>query len=284
MELINHDPEATATRRFPLNKTLKVIPVGDLHIGADGFNLERLAKTIEHGVKEGAWFIGMGDYCDFVSESNRERLINAGLYDTARTIIDDAADKILDKIKDALAPSRGRWLGVLEGNHYYLYESGVTTDVSLAAYLKAPFLGTCGLVQVRMIAPPRESITCSFWAHHGYGPGGTGGAVLTKLHRAMEAFEADVCLMAHYHQLVTHKVSRLYATVSPNPRILGKPKLLVGTGSFMAGYEQGSRYAGRSRGSYVERRMLPPAALGSPFITVNVLPSKPLRLDLNVTT
>jgi hypothetical protein len=100
----------------------------------------------------------------------------------------------------------------------------------------------------------------------------------------MEATEADIYCMGHHHQLIAQKVSRLYCTSSPNPRIIEKPRLLVGTGSFMAGYEQGSRFAGRPHGSYVERRMLMPAAIGAPYITVRIQEADPQRFDLSVTT
>ena len=270
MEIVEFAPQKTATRYLPWDSTLKIMPIGDLHIGADGFKAELLGRQIEQGLKDGCYFIGMGDTLDFVSSSNRERLINANLYDSARTVIDEAADRLVDTLAAILKPSAGRWLGMVEGNHFWTFDDGTTSDMALCRALKAPFLGTCGLIQARFRdeRPLRRSITCDVWVHHGTGGGATPAGILNKLHRAMESFEADVYLMGHLHRLVAEKVSRLYCSHSPNPKIIERPKVLCGTGSFMAGYQQGSKYAGRPHGSYVERKILPPSALGSPVIVV----------------
>ena len=270
MEIVEFAPQKTATRYLPWDSTLKIMPIGDLHIGADGFKAELLGRYIEQGLKDGCYFIGMGDFLDFTSSSNRERLINANLYDSARTVIDEAADRLVDTLAAILKPSTGRWLGMLEGNHMWCFDDGTTSDMALCRALKAPFLGSCGLVQCRFrdATSPRRTITADVWGAHGYGGGATPAGILNKLHRAMESFEADVYFMGHLHRLVAEKVSRLYCSHSPNPKIIERPKILCGTGSFMAGYQQGSKYAGRPHGSYVERKILPPSALGSPVIAV----------------
>jgi hypothetical protein len=285
MEIISFSPQKTLARSFPWDYTFKLIPIGDLHDGSDAFNHDALDRTIRKGVAEDCYFIGMGDMADFLSAGNRERLGSVVLHDTARRIIDRAAYQLVDDIKEVLEPSVGRWLGLLEGHHYYLFDNGVTSDMALCQHLKAPFLGTCASVQVRFGNDHRKSITCEIWGHHGYGTGTTPGSILTKLMKAMMAFEADIYLMAHQHQLTTHKPARLYTTHSAHPRLINKDRLLVGTGGFMAGYAQGSRYAGRPQGSYVERRALQPSAIGAPLITAR--PSSTAgfpRLELSVTS
>jgi len=268
VEIVEFAPQKTATRYLPWDSTLKIIPIGDLHIGADGFKPELLGRQIEQGLKDGCYFIGMGDMVDFASASNRQALREAKLHETVSSLIDKAAlDLVTDLIK-ILRPSVGRWLGMLEGNHMWVFDDGTTSDMALCRALKAPFLGTCGLIQVRFRDPPRRTVTCDIWAHHGSGGGATPAGILNKLHRAMESFEADVYLMGHLHRLVAEKVSRLYGSHSPQPKIIERPKILCGTGSFMAGYQQGSKYAGRPHGSYVERKILPPSALGSPLISI----------------
>jgi hypothetical protein len=108
MEVISFAPTKTLSRSFPWDYTFKLIPIGDLHVGSDGFNLEALSRTIRKGMDEGCWFVGMGDMIDFMSAGNRQRQIQAGLYDTARNIIDDAADQLVEKVKAVLKPSIGR--------------------------------------------------------------------------------------------------------------------------------------------------------------------------------
>jgi len=285
MEVISFAPSRTLSRNFPWDYTFKLIPIGDLHVGSDGFNLDALSRTIRKGLADGCWFVGMGDMIDFMSASNRQRQIQANVHDTARKLIDKTAKQLVEEVKAALKPSVGRWLGIVEGNHYWVFDDGVTSDQTLCQYLKAPFLGTCASVQVRFGNDHRKSITCEFWIHHGFGGGTTEEAILRKLKNAMTGFEADVYLMGHQHMLVTAKPDRIYTTHAPNPRLIAKQRLLVGTGSFMASYKQGSRYAGRPHGSYIECRAMRPAAIGAPLITAR--PSSTAgfpRLELSVTS
>lgn len=273
MELREFVPQQTTTRYLPWDTELKVMPLGDLHNGADGFKPRLLKEHVKMALDLGCYFLGMGDYTDFVSSNNREKLANAGLYDTATTIIDRAAQGLTDELIDILLPTKGRWLGMLQGNHYYFFKTGTTSDTMLCEALDADFLGDCGLIQVRFKEEPRLSTALTIWCHHGYGNAITPGGILNKLHRAIEACEADVYLMAHVHRLLGGKPARLYATNAPKPRLLAKDKIVATTGSFMATYEQGSTYAGRAHGSYGEIRAYPPAALGAPLFT-----ARPIRV------
>ena len=285
MEIISFSPQKTLSRNFPWDYTFKLIPIGDLHVGSDGFNLDALSRTIRKGVADGCWFVGMGDMIDFMSASNRQRQAQAAVHDTARKLIDRTAKQLVEEVKAALKPSIGRWLGIIEGNHYWLFDEGITSDQYICQYLKAPFLGTCASIQVRFGNESRKSITCEFWIHHGFGGGTTEEAILRKLKNAMTGFEADVYLMGHQHMLVTAKPARLYTSRAVNPRLIGKDRLLIGTGSFMASYKQGSCSGGRPHGSYIECRAMRPAAIGAPLITAR--PSSTAgfpRLELSVTS
>lgn len=287
MEVIEFAPHGkTRTKHLDWEKGLNLVPLGDLHVGADGFNLDRLSAVIDQTLKADCYYIGMGDYIDFMSSSNRERQINAGLFESARTIIDDAATRLVDDVIAVLKPTKGRWLGLLEGNHHWVFDDGVSSDQYIARALDAPFLGTCGMVRVRF-AEGSHRASCNIWAHHGSGGGATPAAILNKLHKALEAFEADVYLMGHLHRLVSEKPSRLYCCMGKSMKVLEKTKILAGTGSFMAGYQQGSRFAGRPKGSYVERRILPPTALGAPVIHIRLIRQGRDRdsfLDMRITT
>src|SRR3989304_6507717 len=69
---------------FPWKPTL-LMPVGDIQFdGKHGAaDLPRLHRFLEWGMEREAWFLGMGDFVDFLSPSNRNRLRMAGLYGTA---------------------------------------------------------------------------------------------------------------------------------------------------------------------------------------------------------
>ena len=75
-----------------------------------------------------AYFVGTGDYVDFLSPSNRVRLANAGLYDTALQVIRDKATELVDELyerylKDHPAP---------EDVEYYMCGPGVMNKAVIA--------------------------------------------------------------------------------------------------------------------------------------------------------
>lgn len=121
MELVTHT--------FPLkhSKPVTIIPIGDIQwAGERGSTaLGLLQRTIERGLEEDAWFVGMGDYIDFLSPSNRQRLASAALYDTAMDVVDSKAMELTEEIYEkALKPTKGRWLGCVPLDTEILTRSG----------------------------------------------------------------------------------------------------------------------------------------------------------------
>ena len=106
MELLNFH---TSKSRYVV-----VAPLGDIQwSGLRGSTArDHLRRHIDRCLKLNAYFIGMGDYIDFASPSNRARLKNAMLYDTAMEVIEDAAGSLVDEVFEKfLKPTVGRWIG-----------------------------------------------------------------------------------------------------------------------------------------------------------------------------
>ena len=106
------------------------MPVGDIQwTGLKGETVvSMLRRHIEWGVEHGAYFLGMGDMIDFASPSNRQALRAAALYDNAQQVIDDAARNLVHELYETvLKPSKGRWLGLLEGHHFTQFRDGTTS-------------------------------------------------------------------------------------------------------------------------------------------------------------
>src|SRR6266850_1574496 len=141
-----------------------IAPLGDLQFsGEKGPTAhDHVKRHIDRAMKLGAWFCGLGDYIDFLSPSNRQRLTAAALYDTSAGVIEDKARTLVEELFETLLkPTKGRWLGMLEGHHFY-ESNGETSDQWLAEMLKAPFLGTSAYIKVE----PSEVV---LWLHHGAG-------------------------------------------------------------------------------------------------------------------
>lgn len=247
---------------------IRLLPVGDIHYGTQDTAEDKLQEYINWGLRHDAYFLGMGDYFDFSSPSNRAVLSDARVHDSTRRAIDERAEELRDKlVSRVLAPTRGRWVGLLRGHHWWLGEDNVHSDQALANDLGAPYLGTCAIVGLRF----KEGI-CNVWCHHGWGGGVTLGAPLLQLQRATAAFDAHIYLVAHQHKLVTGKPARVHVNWRGKQKLRNISLTLACTGSFMRSYTEGRTHGGRPQGSYVEERGLMPAALGG--IVLDIAPYK----------
>lgn len=251
-------------------KPLVVMPLGDIQwAGKNGSTaLELLKSRIAIGMELDALFLGCGDYIDTFSPSNRQRLRSAALYDTAMNAIDNAADALNEEIFElALKPTRGRWLGMLEGHHFHQYDSGDTSDQRLCKMLNARFLGTSAYIGLDFKRGAASNII-NIWATHGCGSGATAGAPVTKLERILTNWEAHIFVMGHMTKMASAPINRVYPAWHKGPRLSHRTIQLVGAGGFSKGYELGAKQGNIPRGSYVEQGMMKPTALGSPIIRI----------------
>ncbi len=246
---------------------INIMPIGDIQHPTD---LERLRRTIDKALEKDCWFFGMGDYADFASPSNRQKLKTAGLYETAEEVIDAAATKLEDELLECLLPTKGRWLGLLEGHHYFQHLDGSTTDTRLAKALGCQFLGTSTMLRLTFRRDTsRASLSLVIWAHHGHGSSVSAGGALSKLQRQiLPHFDADIYLMGHYHRLEAASLPRIGIRPKGLARMYNRTIKLVVTGSYLEGWKENSIYGGRSNGAYPEKQMLSPVALGSPWLTI----------------
>ena len=264
---------------------VQVMPIGDVQLGAHGVAEDRLRESIKWAMDQGnVYFIGMGDYIDVLSPSNRAAFQSAKLYDSARELMADAARGLTDRFLDLVDGTAGRWLGILEGHHYFEFDDGTTSDTVIAQRLTTTFLGTCAFVRMSFVRKNRTSMKCTIWAHHGAGNGLTPHSPLTRLYHVMHMFDADIYLMGHQTKRPVVKVPRLYMAEKPPYRIIARNKVLAGTGGYMEGYNEGSRVSGRAQGSYVEKALLAPSSLGSVLLKIRPVHdgNSGDRIDINV--
>ena len=266
MEVIDAIPRKLRTKHLPW-ETVKVAPLGDIQLGSPGTDIKRLREHVRKGVDMGVFWIGLGDFSDFLSPSNRRYLKNAGLYDTATEMIERWHREHMDELKDILAPTKGMWLGFHEGHHFYEYASGNTSDTDLAEFLDAPFLGTAAVTRLTFQGDNKKAVDCLLWSHHGEGGGMD---PLRRLISVAPGFpQIDIFLQGHNTQLGSQKRDNIWFYGGPGKlRMRTKEQMFVACGGFMQGYNQGSRIAGRANGSYVEKGMMRPTAIGGPLLTI----------------
>ncbi len=271
MEISSNEIEAVRSLWLPMEEAL-IMPIGDLQLDPKVKGRERAAdfdrfkRHIQWGVDHGAYFLGMGDYIDTISPSNREKFASAGFYDSFVDMAEKGADDLFDELAEVLEPTKGRWLGLLEGHHFFPYQDGTTTDTRLAQFLGTQFLGTSAMVQVKF-KPQGKHKPPSFtiWAHHGRAGGRLLATPLNQLENILKSFTADVFLVGHHHKKVAGKYPVLeaqFAERSGKHKLVHKNRILACTGSFLKGYLQDSVREGRAQGGYVEKGMMNPVALG----------------------
>ncbi len=271
MITFEHDP------KLKPDQTLYVVPIGDVHYNVtacDKPRFHRLVKWIEAKEKAGdkVRIIGMGDYIDSISTSERAALRGAkggqGLHDTTIVALDLWGKSLADQFLGAVEPIKQCFIGLCEGHHFYTFQSdevmrqGVTTTEYMAEKLGCTYFGTRGYGSIRL--------TNDLWYRivtwHGGGGARTKGAVINKRERFGNGF-ADVHLVTvgHDHQLVAATDVKLKLDPLAHLGVGEIETRYVATGSFLKGYE-----VGKARGSYIEEAGYSPAPLGVSYATVRV--------------
>jgi hypothetical protein len=271
MELLTIEPK----RRIIVHKweEMRICYLGDFQYAgkkAHGTALGQLKDKIEEEVERGAYFVGMGDYIDFLSPSNRQRLRSAALYDTAEDVIDEKSMELTQELFQlALRPTVGRWLGLVEGHHFAQLKSGDTTDMRLCEMLKAPFLGTCGVLRINF-ARGTAKMGVTLWVHHGHGNGQTGYYPLARLSQFSASQEGvDAFAIGHTTKLGHLLANRMgYRWGKKSGKAYHRTIHLIGTGGYSRAYVEGAKQGRVPRGGYAEQQMLGPAVIGSPTLII----------------
>ena len=296
MEIVNIEVTGKKSLTLPWTE-IQIMPIGDVQLGSRGVDLDRLKMQIAWANEQTTaggppvYFIGMGDYIDVMSPSNREAWRSTRLYDSVRQAMEDKATELENEFLRLVAGTEGRWLGLLHGHHYFEHEDGTTSDTRISTALRAPYLGSCAYVSLTFSAKEsginsNKSLRCVIWCHHGAGNGMTPQAPLNRLVTVAGYFEADIYLIGHQTKKPVVPMPRIYMSDHAPYRLIARKKILAGTGGFTKGYEVGStNIGGRPEGSYVEQGMMSPVALGSILLKIRpVFGSRNGtvdRLDLN---
>lgn len=262
---------------LPGRKELRILPLGDLQID-DDMDVTRLNKYVAWAKRVEARVIGMGDYMDFESPSGRMRsaIKNAEAYDTESKVMDKAGKYEALGAYERLKPLEGRFYGLIRGHHWCQFGGDKGDSVTmLAGLLGTDNVGDCAMFEIDF----GKGLKAHVWAHHGTGSGMVSTSALTRLEHITKTFQANVYLMGHQSK---KGVSVIPWIRQEGSRTVGTNRYIVATGSFMEGYRVGSTDAwGNPAGSYVERKMLTPVALGTPLVMMRPMFDEH-RVDINV--
>jgi hypothetical protein len=244
-------------------------PIGDIHFGAKEFAEHHFKKNIQWGLDRGAWFLGMGDMTEMLASSQGK--VFREFRETVKKEFSELYLKKVDDLVEILAPTKGRWLGMLTGNHTWTFEDGTNIEQLLCKKLGCDYFGSMGMIRVQPKKKEHTEASVTVLFHHGLTAPRTSGGNLNMLEQLLRGFEADIYLMGHSHTKVSATFDRLY--MSQSGEIYHRTKLIARTGSWFKTYDaQGpldlNIPAFESMGSYGELKAYTPSSLGGMAIGI----------------
>ncbi len=249
------------------NKPFYILPVGDIHAGSPMHDRSRWESWLSWAEsKKDALFLGMGDYFDLASSSERKVLSShSGLHESTTSTLDSLyMSNVLDMVKD-LKFMKGRLIGLIEGNHYGLFQSGMTTTQKMCEMLGTKYLGVASFIRLLVATKGGRKSSLDIFAHHGKGFGRLVGSGLNNVQQMAEIAQADIYLMGDNHQKSLAYSDKMYLTHNSKSdlKVRNRKQLYARTGSFLTGYKD-------NMASYVTDKLLNPTNLGT--IKIEITP------------
>lgn len=197
----------------------------------------------------------MGDYDDLASTSERSILGDEKLHESTKRTLEEVYLKNTMRFAKEIGFMKGKIIGLIEGNHYATFPSGITTTQKMADILGCKYLGVLTFTRLAFHAPGLTS-AIDIYAHHGQGAARLIGGSLNRVQQMAEAAEADIFLMGHDHKKASGTISRMSLEGGKGAlRVKQKKSLVVRTGSFLRGLVE-------EEASYIADRAANPTDLG----------------------
>ena len=245
---------------FNVGQVFNLRPFGDVHRDSSGFCEEKWAEFLESSRKlKNGLFLGMGDYLDCFSTSERTILGNDGIHDSTMENFEKEAMRKIGYMAKELGFMKGKLIGMLGGNHFIRFRNGDTSDTRLARLLGCNYLGSCAAIRLMFKHGHGHNASASvdIFAHHGKGGGTTDTGRLAAVEKMSKICEADIFLMGDNHARgVIPLGDKLRIDRNKQGIFIKSRRAFIGrTGSFLRAYVSGKR-------SYVVDGCMPPASLG----------------------
>lgn len=235
-------------------------PFGDIHEFAPNHHEARWKEWKEDHKKAHTpnhYYLGMGDYLDFLAAKERMWLENPSVHESTRGTMDTFVQDINMKFINGISFMKDNIIGNIEGNHFFKYQSGGTTTMQMCEHLNAPYLGTCAVIKLHFNYKGRYASIVIF-AHHGTTSGRLPGSTFNKVEQMREIFpNCDIYLQAHDHHRGALPITAMLIRDSGKKlRLHYKKQWLGRTGSFLNAYVPNSQ-------SYIAKRLKSPMDLGT---------------------
>jgi hypothetical protein len=214
---------------------IPLLPIGDMHYGAEDCNEVCLDCYLRFAEKEKAYLCGMGDMLDL----HLPKVIPHAVWSDIKRPSDQEKDFILNY-------KRFNWLWMIPGTHEWWSKMLVDAEPieRIATAFNAEYLPFEGYVEVRV--PPESYL---FYVHHGSGSSQRAGYQLEKAAQIYDA--ADVIMVGHIHYVYCDEAVRIRVDKGREYEHVIK---LVRTGGFLT-YPK-----------YARNKLMKPVKPGAPII------------------
>ena len=241
------------TKKIPTiskDGSVRIVPLGDIHIGAAACDEEHFTQTVKYIKDNDCYWIGMGDYCDFINKSDKRFSVDSLADWIGIKELGDLAKNQERRFLEIVNPIASRCLGLLMGNHegtiLTKYErdiySNIVTGVKEAGGMKdtdSLALGYSGWLRLRFSRHGSNSrrhilINC----HHGFVGGKLAGAKALNMQRWLWNHEADLVIFGHSHNISIQREAVEY--VDDRDNIAIRDKLGCFSGTFLKTTQEGT--------------------------------------------
>lgn len=254
------------TVNVKVDQPILIVPIGDVHYNTRDCDKDRfhsLIRWLSNKDNQGykIIIIGMGDYTDPLSSSERASLLSAkegvGLHASTLEQLDDMAETLAQQFRSAILPVSNSILGLLEGHHYMVFSKhsqyrNLTTTEYLSKQIGTIYLGQDALIKLKL---PHDQ-EFRIFATHGRGSVATPGGRLNKrLNMNRVISDAHLYLMGHDHCKLAYPQDSFVKGARKLPQKL--KQYYCGTGAFLQAYRLDSPDS-----TYAEEALMPPSNLG----------------------
>ena len=257
----------TITKTIKINAFSEKINLwcfGDIHRFTKSCDEERWKHFLSEAKKdhnENTYYLGLGDYTDFASSSEQKALKS----EMHEQTIDDFGEIVQKRnrvLSTEMSFMKGNVLGLVDGNHGWVFHDGTTGTEDLANRLNTEYLGWLCHYTLKISVPTKSKPRIQsiyIVACHGKAGGKTAGNSINQVDDLKHIFPiADLYIMGHDHQRLARPVSVLVPSYDGkgDTFIRQKRQFLCSSGSFKKAYVPDSA-------GYEVGRLLRPADLGA---------------------
>lgn len=222
---------------------MKLVIFGDVHRDAPLHAKSEWQDFLAYskGLKN-AHFLGMGDYIDSASTSERECLANAHLHESTKGDLSNLARAKVGLLEKELSFMKGKLIGLVNGNHFFQFEDGTNTDNKLCDRLGCKYLGVSAFIRITFEYGISQRIPFDIWVHHGAGGARLPGGSINRVDQMREFADADCFIMGHDHKRGVVPASPRFSLghdAKLGLKLNSRQAYLVRSGSFLHSYSDG---------------------------------------------